>query len=153
VTRPSQSSTLVDDLAVIRSWSFGAQGVASAEIDTINVLIGDGVNVITPGVAVAIRADFNAFITGGFVHEFDGLTGSISISIDKAAYAVGSAPSFTSIVASSPLVVSSARYGENLLLTGWTREIDRGDVLRFLVNSATSFARVLVALRIWRLEP
>jgi hypothetical protein len=26
-------------------------------------------------------------------------------------------------------------------------------VLRFLVNSATSFARVLVALRIWRLEP
>lgn len=147
------ASQLADDLAVIRSWSRGASGVQPAEIDTINVVIGDGANVLTAGIAVAIRVDFNAFITGGYLHEFDGVSGSIVVSIEKAAYVLGSAPTFTSIVASSPLVISSARYGENLSLAGWTQQIDRGDVLRFSVTSATSIMRVLLALRIRRLEP
>ena len=153
MTRPSQSSTLTDDLTIIRSWSFGSQGVAAAEIDTINVVIGDGASVLVAGIAAALRVDFNAYITAGYVHEFDGTSGSVSISIDSATYAVGSAPIFTSIVASAPLVIASARYGENLTLTGWTRAINRGDVLRFSITSATSIKRVLVTLRIQRLEP
>jgi hypothetical protein len=153
MTRAPAPQSLVDGLALIRQWSLGGRSVPYPEIDTINVVIGDGANVLTAGIAAALRVDFNAIITGGFVHEFDGITGSVSISIDKAVYAVGSAPSFASITVSSPLVVSSARYGENLTLTGWTRQIDRGDVLRFLVNSAASFTRVLVTLRIRRLEP
>lgn len=124
-----------------------------AEVDTINVLIGDGVNELVPGIAAALRVDFNAFITGGYLMEFDGVTGSVSVSIDKAAYTVGSPPTFSVITGSAPLVITSARYSEDTILSGWTQQINRGDVLRFVVNSATSITRILVALRIRRLEP
>ena len=146
-------SQLTDDIATIRSWSQGAPGIQVAEVDTINVLIGDGAAVLVPGIAAALSVDFNAFITGAYLHEFDGITGSVLVTIDKAAYVVGSAPVFTSIIGSSPLVLTSARFSENTLLTGWTQQINRGDVLRFLVSSATAITRVLVALRIRRLEP
>jgi hypothetical protein len=146
-------STLVDDLTTIRRWTQGAPGVALPEIDTINVIIGDGATAIVAGVAAALRVDFNAYITGGFLHEFDGITGSVSITIARAAYVVGSAPTFTSIVGSAPLMISSSRYAEDLTLVGWTPAINRGDVLRFSVSSATSITRVLVALRVRRLEP
>lgn len=151
MTQPS--STLVDDLTIIRRWAQGAPGVPLPEIDTINVLIGDGASVLVAGIAAALRVDFNAVITGAYLHEFDGITGSVLVTIDKAAYAIGVAPTFTSIIASEPLQIVSARYGENFTLTGWTITIDRGDVLRFLVSSATAITRVLVTLRILRLEP
>jgi hypothetical protein len=152
MTRPAPSK-LVDDLVKIRQWSQRAQGQAIAEVDTINVLIGDGTNVLTTGVKAAVRADFKGRITGGFVHEFDGTTGSVSISIDKALYEVGFAPTFASISASSPLTIAAARYGENVALAGWTTEFDRGELLRFNVTSATAFMRLLVTLRVRRLEP
>jgi hypothetical protein len=148
VTRPPQ--TLVDDLIAIRQWS---QRPANdvVEVDTINVLIGDGVSVLVAGVAAAIRVDFRARITGSFVQEFDGTSGSVVLGIARAQ--AGAAPSFTSIVASAPPTISSGRYGADETLTGWTTSIDRGDLLRFSVTSATSIMRVLVALRIRRLEP
>jgi len=124
-----------------------------AEVDTINVLIGDGVNVLSTGVKAALRVDFNARLTGGFVHEFDGTTGSVSISVDKALYEVGVPPSFALISASSPLAISANRYGENPTLDSWTTEINRGEVLRFNVTSVTAFTRLLVTLRVRRLEP
>lgn len=149
----SAVDSLTADMATIRSWSMAHSSVSMPEIDTINVVIGDGVNVLVAGIAVAIRVDFNAYILGSFLHEFDGTTGSVTIGIDKAAYAVGSAPTFASIVGSSPPSISSARYGEDETLTGWTQNIYRGEVLRYAVASATSIKRVLAALRIRRLEP
>jgi hypothetical protein len=122
-----------------------------AEVDTINVIIGDGVNVLTAGVGAAIRVDFRARITGSFVQEFDGTSGSVVLGIARAQ--AGSSPSFVSIVASAPPTISSGRYGADETLAGWTTSIDRGDLLRFSVTSATSIKRILVALRIRRLEP
>jgi hypothetical protein len=122
-----------------------------AEVDTINVIIGDGVNVLTAGVGAAIRVDFRARITGSFVQEFDGTSGSVVLGIARAQ--AGSSPSFVSIVASAPPTISSGRYGADETLAGLTPSIDRGDLLRFSVTSATSIKRILVALRIRRLEP
>jgi len=122
-----------------------------AEVDTINVLIGDGVAVLVAGVAAAIRVDFRARITGSFVQEFDGTSGSVVLGIAKAA--PGASPSFTSIVGSAPPTISSGRYAADETLTGWTTDINRGDLLRFSVTSATSIKRLLIALRIRRLEP
>jgi hypothetical protein len=123
----------------------------AAEVDSINVLVGDGVTVLTAGVAACIRVDFRSRITGSFVQEFDGTSGSVVLGIARAA--PGSSPSFVSIVASAPPTISSGRYGADETLVGWTTSIDRGDLLRFSVTSATSIKRVLVALRIRRLEP
>jgi hypothetical protein len=151
MTRAPQ--TLIDDLTLIRQWSQGGRQVPYPEIDTINVVIGDGVNVLVAGVTAALRVDFNALITGSYIHEFDGVTGSVVLGIAKAAYVIGSAPTFTSIVASAPPTVTSARYGVDETLTGWTRQINRGDVLRFSVTSAATITRILLALRVRRLEP
>lgn len=142
---------LVDDLVRIRQWSQRAQGQDIPEVDTINVIIGDGAAVLVAGVAAAIRVDFRARITGSFVQEFDGTSGSVVLGIARAA--AGVAPSFVSIVGSAPPSISSSRYGADETLTGWTTTLDRGDLLRFSVTSATSIMRVLVALRIRRLEP
>lgn len=148
MTRPPQ--TLVDDLVAIRQWS---QRPTSdiVEVDTINVIVGDGASVLAAGVGAAIRVDFRARITGSFVQEFDGTSGSVVLGIAKAQ--AGSSPSFASIVGSTPPTISSGRYGVDEDLVGWTTNIERGDLLRFSVTSATAIMRVLVALRIRRLEP
>jgi hypothetical protein len=83
VIRPPQ--TLVDDLTTILQWTRGSRAVPYPEIDTINVIIGDGVNPLVAGVAAAIRVDFNSRITGIFLQEFDGTSGSVSIKIEKGA--------------------------------------------------------------------
>jgi hypothetical protein len=144
-------ASLIEDLLTIRRWSQRATAQGGAEVDTINVLVGDGAAVLTAGVAACIRVDFRARITGCFVQEFDGTTGSVVLGIAKAL--PGSSPSFSSIVASAPPTISSGRYAADETLTGWTTSINRGDLLRFSVTSATSIMRVLVALRIRRLEP
>jgi hypothetical protein len=147
------SARLIDDILTIASWSRSVVGAQLAEIDTINVVIGDGSNVLVAGIAAAIHVDFNAWITGSYVHEFDGVTGSVVLGIDKAAYTAGSAPTFSSIVASAPPTISSARYAIDETLTGWTQQINRKDVLRFSITSVSAFTRLLLALRVRRLEP
>jgi hypothetical protein len=149
----TMTQRIAEDVAIIRSWSQGGRAVPYPEIDTINVVIGDGANVLVAGIAAALRVDFNALITGAYLIEFDGVSGSVVATIDKASPAVGSAPSFTSIIGSSPPTLSSARYSADETLAGWTTQIQRGDVLRFLISSATAIKRILVALRIRRLEP
>jgi hypothetical protein len=144
---------LIDDIMTIASWSHSVVGAQLAEIDTVNVLIGDGANVLTTGIKAAIHVDFNGLITGSYVHEFDGTTGSVVLGIDKSPYASATAPVFTSIVASAPPTISSARYAADTTLAGWTQQINRGDVLRFSVTSVTAFTRLLLALRVRRLEP
>jgi hypothetical protein len=153
MTQSAIAQRLAEDVAIIRSWSTGGRDVPFPEIDTINVVIGDGINVLVAGIAAALRVDFNALITGAYLIEFDGITGSVLATIDKAPLAGGAGPTFTSIVGSRPLNLVSGRYYTDETLTSWTIQIKRGDTLRFLISSATAIKRILLALRIRRLEP
>lgn len=150
MTRPAPSK-LVDDLVRIRQWSQRAQGQVLAEVDTINVIIGDGVSPIGVGVAAVIRVDFRARITGIFFQEFDGTSGSIRIDVQQAPG--GSSPAWARISPVARPGITSGRYSADDDLTGWLTEIERGDYLRFVVATATAFLRVHVGLRIRRLEP
>lgn len=142
---------LEDELLAMRRWSHRARPVEQAEVDSIDFIIGDGVNVLTAGVKGALKVDFRARITGAYVQEFDGITGSVVLAIAKAP--AGTSPTFGSIVASAPPTISSGRYVADETLVGWTTLINRGEVLLFSVTSATSFKRLLIDLRIRRLEP
>jgi len=127
-----------------------ATAEGGAEVDSINVIIGDGASAIVAGVAAALRADFRARITGAFLQEFDGTSGSVAVAVAKSAG--GSSPTWTTI--SSGLAISSGRYFADEDLGAWSdTSIDRGDYLRFQVTSASTIARVHLALRIRRLEP
>jgi len=121
-----------------------------AEVDSINVIIGDGTNVIVAGVGAALRVDFRARITGIFLQEFDGTSGSVAVAIAKAQG--GAAPSWATI--SGAAAISSGRYFADEDLSTWSDTyIDRGDYLRFSVTSAATIMRIHLALRIRRLEP
>jgi hypothetical protein len=144
------SSELVDDLVRIRQWSLRAQGGSAPEVDTINVIIGDGANELVPGVGAALRVDFRARITGAFLQEFDGTSGSVAMTVEKAQ----GGPSPTWVTISSGLAIVSGRYFPDEELSSWSEtRIDRGDYLRFSVTSAATIMRVHLALRIRRLEP
>jgi len=149
----SAIDSVASDMATIRSWGMASPGVSAPEIDTINVLIGDGTNVLTTGIKAALHIDFNAYLHAAYIHEFDGVTGSVVIAIEKATYIVGSAPTFANIVASAPPSITSARYGANETLTGWNRNLYRNEVVRFSITSVSAFTRLLIALRVRRLEP
>ena len=142
---------LVDELKAIRRWSQRASPGKTPEVDTVNVVVGDGVNVLAAGVAAAVRVDFRARITGCFIQEFDGTSGSVSIDIQRAQG--GNAPSFASITPATKPGISSGRYFSDLVVTGWTTDINRGDYLRYSIVSATSIKRINIGLRIRRLEP
>lgn len=126
-------------------------GVTATEVDTINALVGDGVSVLAPGRAAAIRVDFQSRITGCFVQEFDEIVGSVILDIGKGQSRSTFAP--VSIVGDSPPVIENGRYYEDTDVSDWSTTIDRGDVLVFSIAEASLFTRLLVALRIERLEP
>ena len=120
-----------------------------AEVDSINVIIGDGANVIVAGVAAALRVDFQARVTGVFLQEFDGTSGSVAITVAKSVG--GAAPTWATMGSAA---ISGGRYFADEDLSTWTETyIERGDYLRFSVTSAATIRRVHVALRIRRLEP
>ena len=135
---------------LLATWEPPLADVAD-EIDTINVIIGDGVNVITPGIAAAIRVDFRSTITGIFFQEFDGITGSIRIDVQKSPGAT--APTWARISPVAQPGFTSTRYSADEDVIGWLTAIERGDYLRFVVSSADLLKRVHVGLRIQRLEP
>jgi len=152
-------ASLIDDLLAIKQWAQRPAGQDMAEVDTINILVGGaagtgfgGTSVLTTGVAAALRVDFRARLTGYFLQEFDGTSGSITFNIHKAAG--GAAPTWTLISPATPAGIASGRYYADETLATWSdTSIDRGDYLRFSVASVTSIARVLLALRVRRLEP
>lgn len=122
-----------------------------AEIDTINFIIGDGVSVIAPGIAAAIRVDFRARITGIFFQEFDGTPGSIRLDVQKSPGS--STPTWARISPVTRPGITSGRYSADEDLVGWLTDIERGDYLRLEVATASVMMRVHVGLRIRRLEP
>jgi hypothetical protein len=153
---PAQG-VLKEALTTIRQWSEARSTVQAAEIDTINLIMGTAGSTAQPlvaGVVGAIRVDFNALITGSFLYEFDGIVGSVTLDIGKCLYVAGSAtPSPVSIVGSAPPTITSGQYAEDLVLTGWTTAINRGELLVFAISTVSSFTRLLYTLRIRRLEP
>lgn len=75
-------------------------------------------------------------------------SGSIEVDIWKAAFASFPPTSGNSITASDIPTISSAQKMQDSTLTGWTTQINAGDVLAFnVVNNATSITRVTVALQ------
>lgn len=121
----------------------------TGERATAQFVIDGGGSAITTG----IKGDIGPF---DFACEIEMATlladqsGSIQIDLWKAAY--GSYPPVDggSITASAPLVLSSAAKSQDATLTGWTKALAVGDVLRVNVDSATTVQRVTGTLRLRR---
>lgn len=75
-------------------------------------------------------------------------SGSIVIDVKKSTFA--GYPSTSSIVASAPPTLSSQQKSQDTTLTGWTTAVSAGDVLQYVVNSASTVQKVTLSLKITR---
>ena len=111
-------------------------------LQTSSVTIGGGIvfqakqaNGITNDIEVGenqiISIPFNCSLTGYKIASAN--VGSITIDVQKSTYA--SYPTFTSIVGSSPITLSSSNKNQDSSLTGWSTSINQGDFIRFVVTA------------------
>lgn len=82
---------------------------------------------------------------------FGDAAGSAVVDIWKvpfATYAASGMSVANSITAAAKPTLSSDRAEESTTLTGWTTEIDNGDVLGFKIDSVSAFTKLTLSLRV-----
>lgn len=107
----------------------------------------DNANVVLPtGVLGEIKIDFNCTIVG--VYVLADQTGSAVIDIWKDVFANYPPTIADTICASAkPTIVSDAKYADTTL-TGWTKSITAGDVIRFNLDSVSTITRLTIQLKV-----
>ncbi len=77
-------------------------------------------------------------------------SGSIVIDIWKDIYTNFPPTDGDSITAAAPPTITGAQKSKDTTLTGWTKEINKGDCLAFNVDSCTDITRVTVTIHVKR---
>jgi hypothetical protein len=103
-------------------------------------------NVIATGIMGDMPFDFACEITG--VTMLADQTGSAVVDIWKAAYANYPPVVGNTIVAAAKPTISAAIKSQDVTLTGWTKTISAGDILRFNLDSISSITRLQIALKV-----
>lgn len=123
-------------------------GSAPTITDSLNYVITDGGSVISTGSKGCFEVGFTGTIVG--VRLFSETSGSIVVDLQKDTYANFPPTSGDSICAAAKPTLSSAQKSQDTTLTGWTTSVTAGDVIRVVVDSASTVTQVTVALRIQR---
>lgn len=113
---------------------------------TFNFIIDGGGSTITTGVKGDIIIDAACTITQ--VTLLADQSGSIVIDLWKDSYGNHPPTVADTITASAKPTISSATKAQDSTLTGWTKNITAGDIIRFNVDSVTSIQRCLVSIRV-----
>jgi hypothetical protein len=124
--------------------------------DSIQYVIDGGGVALTTGLKGVLEVPFACTITAARL--LANASGSVVVNIYKTSYASydagASHPAVgDKITASAPPTISSATKSSDSTLTGWTTAISAGDLLAFNVDSATTIARVTIALTVSRTIP
>lgn len=123
--------------------------VDALKVQNIEFLIDGGGAAITAGVKGDVVVSYPCTINE--VSLLADASGSIIVNIWKDTYANFPPVVGDKITASAPPTLSGAAKGTDATLTGWTKDIAAGDVLRFNVDAlATTITRVTVALKVTR---
>lgn len=109
-------------------------------IATIGARIDNGASVIPTGVSGNYVVPFNCEIQSYTLLANE--SGSIVIDVWKDTYANYPPTDADSITASAPMTISASTKGQDSTLTGWTKALTAGDILRFNVDSVTSIKSV-----------
>lgn len=115
---------------------------------TLNFVIDGGGAAITSGIKGDLRIDFACEIVG--VALLADQSGSIVVDLWKDTFANFPPTNADSICASAKPTLSSQNKIEDTTLTGWTKTINAGDILRVNVDSATTIQRVTIAIKVQR---
>lgn len=151
-------SVMVSDTAYASGWN-GVTDVAPSQnavydrlndmaVMTISFVIDGGGSTITTGVKGDLEIPFACSIEQ--VTTLADQTGSIVVDIWKDTYANYPPTVADTITASAKPTLSSASKAQDATLTGWTKTVNAGDILRFNVDSVTTCQRVLISLKVRR---
>jgi heat shock protein HslJ len=121
-------------------------GTVKQVISTACVTIDGGGSTPTTGSKAYLQIPFDGTITGWTL--IADVSGSASITVKKSTFAAF--PTNSSIVASAPPALSSQQNATSTTLTGWTTAVTAGDVLEFVLASATTVKRLVLELQITR---
>ena len=114
----------------------------------VNFIIDGGGAVITTGLKGFIEVPFNCTIKQ--VTLLADQVGSIVIDIWKDTYANFPPTAADSICGTSKPTISSAQKSQDSTLSGWTTQLNEGDIMAINVDSVTSIQRVTVAIKVER---
>lgn len=118
----------------------------TAVVSTAGIVIDGGGSTPTTGSKGFIQVPFAGTITGWTL--IADTSGSASITVKKSTFAAF--PTNSSIVASAPPALSSQQNATSTTLTGWTTAVAAGDILEFVLASATTLKRLVLELQITR---
>ncbi len=114
------------------------------DIATINFVIDGGGSAILTGSKGFLVVDFACTIQNNTLLADQ--SGSIVVDIKKIDYATF--PTTVSICAAAKPTLSTAQKSQDATLTGWTTAITAGDILEYVVDSATTVTRVTLSLKV-----
>ena len=123
---------------------------AKKEVDAegcIDVIIGDGSNEISTGVALAVEVPYAMTLTTARIFAIDGNTGSIKVDIWKDTYANFPPTDADTITGGEEPEISASDKSEDTSLTSWTKTLSKGDIVYFNTDSVTTLTKVLVSLK------
>ena len=114
--------------------------------ETIGVMLDGGGSVITTGSKGYRRIPYDATIEDWAI--LSDVTGSIVIDVKKCDYSGW--PTTSSIAGSEKPTLSSATKNQDVALSTWTTAITAGDMLEFVVDSASTLTKVWLYIKIKR---
>lgn len=116
-------------------------------IRTINCIIGDGINAIISGAALAyVTSPISGTISN--VTLLADVSGSAVIDVWKTPIANFPPTVSNTITASAKPTLTNARTYQNSTLTGWTKAVSIGDCFEFNVDSVSSIKKLYISLEI-----
>lgn len=110
----------------------------------VEFIIGNSVDTITTGIQGDIRFPFACTITG--VYLLADASSSVVIDLWKDTLANFPPTDADSITASAPPTLSSATNSTDTTLTGWTKTVTSGDIVRVNVDSVATAKRVALVI-------
>lgn len=115
--------------------------------DSLQFIIDGGGTVITTGVKGELIVPFNCRVVGWQV--ISRVSGSIVVDVSKAEYSAF--PTSSSISGTEKPTLASSQKNQDLDLSTWSVDLQKGDILDYEVESVTSVQRVTITLLVNRI--
>lgn len=126
--------------------TFAALPIAAVVRRQVLLAIDGGTAVITTGLKGYVSLPVDGTWKKWRILSTDGLSGSITFDIWKAAYSAYPPTVANTITAADKPLITSAIKNEGTALTGWTTAFTAGDILGFNVDTVTTLKKVSLTL-------